>query len=135
MAKCHLDKVILRGERNSLDCDWKGVGKCIFASGSPFDPVNGHRPGQANNSYFFPGLCLAIVGARIQPVAEEGFIVAAETLSKEIRSVSYKIACEVARKAYTQGRVRLTDEKGNKIREEDLEAAILKMASYPEPPK
>nr|CDS29230.2 NADP dependent malic enzyme [Hymenolepis microstoma] len=127
-------------------------GKCIFAIGSSFDPVNEHRPGQANNSYFFPGLCLVIVGARIQPVAEEDFIVAAETLSKEveqsnldegciypslskIRSVSYKIACEVARRAYTQGRVRLMDEKGNKIREEDLEAAILKMASYPEPPK
>nr|CUU99676.1 hypothetical transcript [Hymenolepis microstoma] len=44
--------------------DWKGVGKCIFASGSPFDPVNRHRPGQANNSYAFPGLCLGIVGAR-----------------------------------------------------------------------
>lgn len=127
-------------------------GKCIFASGSPFDPVNGHRPGQANNSYIFPGLCLGIVGAKIQPVAEEDFIVAAETLSKnveqsdlddgciypsltKIRKVSYQIACEVARKAYTQGRVRLTDEKGNKIREEDLGAAILKMASYPEPPK
>lgn len=53
----------------------------------------------------------------------------------KIRSVSYNIACEVARNAYKQGRVRLTDEKGNKIREEDLEAAILKMASYPEPPK
>nr|CDS29232.1 NADP dependent malic enzyme [Hymenolepis microstoma] len=58
--------------------DWKGVGKGIFASGSPLDPVNGHRPGQANNSYVFPGLCLGIVGARIQPVAEEDFIVAAE---------------------------------------------------------
>lgn len=65
-------------------------GRCIFASGSPFDALKldpsdvepntplERRPGQANNSYIFPGISLGIVGAKIQPVTEEDFIVAAE---------------------------------------------------------
>lgn len=65
----------------------------MFASGSPFPPVNldpkdvpphtsTHRvPGQANNAYIFPGLVLAITALRIHPVTDEDFITAAEVPS------------------------------------------------------
>lgn len=65
-------------------------GNCVFASGSPFAPLNLNvnevpphtstyiKPGQANNSYIFPGVILAIVSMRIQPVTDEDFITAAE---------------------------------------------------------
>lgn len=65
-------------------------GKCIFASGSPFLPVTltsdicpenrslVRSPGQANNSYVFPGLALGIVSGQISPVLNEDFLIAAE---------------------------------------------------------
>ncbi|KAM7533144.1 hypothetical protein Aperf_G00000122376 [Anoplocephala perfoliata] len=138
-------------------------GTCIFASGSPFDELKldpsdaapntnlKRRPGQANNSYIFPGISLGIAGAKIQPVTEEDFIVAAETVSSnveesdlqmgclfpswtKIRSVSYSIARQVAHNAHKQGRVHLKDANGAVVSEGDLDAAILKMASYPDPP-
>uniref|UniRef100_M4BDU6 Malic enzyme n=1 Tax=Hyaloperonospora arabidopsidis (strain Emoy2) TaxID=559515 RepID=M4BDU6_HYAAE len=99
-------------------------GKCIFASGSPFDPVeyNGKRyvPGQGNNSYVFPGIGLGIVAAGLTHVDDEVMIIAAKTLAglttpadletgcvypplSMIRKVSLKIAEAVAEYGYEKG--------------------------------
>ncbi|CAH8619209.1 unnamed protein product [Heterobilharzia americana] len=103
-------------------------GRCVFASGSPFNDVSlkaasgeiHFQPGQCNNSYIFPGMGLAITLCEIRPVLQELFVVAAECLAeqvnehdlqvgrvfpplKSIRNVSLAIAVRVAQYAYSKG--------------------------------
>jgi malate dehydrogenase (oxaloacetate-decarboxylating)(NADP+) len=99
-------------------------GRAIFASGSPFDPVslNGTTfvPGQANNSYIFPGVGLGVIASEAVRVTDEMFFAAAKALAKEvaesdlkqgriypplsrIREVSASIALAVAEVAYRDG--------------------------------
>lgn len=96
-------------------------GRAIFASGSPFNPVdyNGKRfvPGQANNSYIFPGVGLGLVACGARHVTDEMFFTAAKTLAQlvqpsdleqgriyppltDIRKVSHAIATAVAEIAH-----------------------------------
>uniref|UniRef100_A0A7N0ZXF9 Malic enzyme n=2 Tax=Kalanchoe fedtschenkoi TaxID=63787 RepID=A0A7N0ZXF9_KALFE len=99
-------------------------GRAIFASGSPFDPVqiNGKVfvPGQANNAYIFPGLGLGLVISGAIRVHDQMLLVAAEELGgqvsgenfnkgmiyppfSKIRDISAHIAAKVAAKAYELG--------------------------------
>lgn len=67
-------------------------GRAIFASGSPFAPVEiadkTFRPGQANNAYIFPGIGLGITLARASRVSESMFLAAADALAASVSQSS-----------------------------------------------
>jgi len=90
--------------------------KAIFASGSPFDPVeiNGKTlvPGQGNNMFIFPGLGFGAFKCHATRVSDKMIVTAAEVLSRyvndeeiekgniyppieNIRDISCRIAAEV----------------------------------------
>ncbi|KAL6554607.1 hypothetical protein OROHE_007630 [Orobanche hederae] len=99
-------------------------GRAIFASGSPFDPVefNGKKyvAGQANNAYIFPGLGFGLVISGAIRVHDDMLLAASEALAGQvtqehydkgmmypplsnIRNISAHIAAKVAAKAYELG--------------------------------
>ncbi|WVZ72639.1 hypothetical protein U9M48_021064 [Paspalum notatum var. saurae] len=99
-------------------------GRAIFASGSPFPPVeyNGKTfvPGQSNNAYIFPGFGLGLVISGSIRVHEDMLLAASEALADQatdenfakgsifppfttIRKISARIAAAVAAKAYELG--------------------------------
>ena len=99
-------------------------GRAIFASGSPFDPVtlNGkvHAPGQANNSYVFPGVGLGILVSGARRATDAMFFAAATALASQVteedlaagrifplqtrmRDVAEAVATAVARVAFDEG--------------------------------
>jgi len=99
-------------------------GRVVFASGSPFPPIERDgprwRPGQGNNAYIFPGVGLGAVGCEATSVTDGMFLAAARALADEVsqadldegalypplatlRRVSLAIAVRVSEAAYKEG--------------------------------
>ena len=66
---------------------WSG-GRAIFASGSPFAPVDidgkTFVPGQGNNVYVFPAVGLAVFATEASRVTDEMFIIAAHAVAEQV---------------------------------------------------
>jgi malate dehydrogenase (oxaloacetate-decarboxylating)(NADP+) len=103
--------------------EWS-AGRALFASGSPFDPVDfgGQHfvPRQGNNSYIFPGVGLGVIASRSSRITDDMFMAAARALAanvkdsdlaqgslypplREVREVSAHIAVAVAEVAFRDG--------------------------------
>lgn len=123
-------------------------GRAIFASGSPFDPleVDGQHfvPGQGNNAYVFPGVGLGLIVSEATECTDEMFFVAARTLAGMVneddlrqgriypsltrtREVSAHIAEAVAGVAFSRG-------IAGRSRPDDLDAVVREAMFTPEYP-
>ncbi|CAJ1951089.1 unnamed protein product [Sphenostylis stenocarpa] len=99
-------------------------GRAIYASGSPFSPVEYDGkvfvPGQSNNAYVFPGFGLGLIMSGTIRVHDDLLLAASEALASQvtqedydkgliyppfrnIRKISAHIAANVAAKAYELG--------------------------------
>jgi malate dehydrogenase (oxaloacetate-decarboxylating) len=98
-------------------------GRALVATGSPFQPVTHsgttYTIGQANNALVFPGLGLGTIVARARTVSDGMLLAAADSVAEfadasgegssvmpavdEVRAVSVRVACAVAKVAVAEG--------------------------------
>ena len=99
-------------------------GRVVFASGSPFPPVefggNFFKTGQGNNAYIFPGIGLGALACKATRISDGMFLASAHALAEsvaqsdldkgsiypplpDIRRVSLEIAVAVAEEAVKEG--------------------------------
>ena len=80
-----------QAECTAEEAYWWSGGRAIFASGSPFDPVEFQgerfRPGQGNNAYVFPGIGLGAIACAARHLSDEIFLAAAKALGDLIEEI------------------------------------------------
>jgi len=110
-----------RAECTALEAYTHTQGRCVFCSGSPFEPVEfeGKRfePGQGNNAYIFPGVSLAAILGQFKHIPDRYFLIASKVLADlvseddlelgrvyprldDIREISKTIAVRLIEQAY-----------------------------------
>ena len=118
---------------------WSG-GRAIFASGSPYPPIDiGDRkfvPNQGNNVYIFPAMAMALFATEAKRVTEDMFLTAAQAIAEQVSeenlaagliyppherifASSLHVAERVAASIFDQGlaRVKRPDDVGALIRD------------------
>jgi malate dehydrogenase (oxaloacetate-decarboxylating)(NADP+) len=134
-----------RAECTAADAYAATGGRAIFASGSPFEPVDMYDkrlvPAQGNNVYIFPGVGLGVIASGARHVTDGMFFAAARALASlvtaedlargsvypplaRIREVSGAIAAAVSEVAYAQ-------DLATKPRPEDIPAFIKSLMYEP----